>query len=292
MLREDVAGPDLQLVLYALVEQSDANESAMKEKLLFVMPDSLEEVLFASVVMSQYLISRMVMGRPVDEVVVVCRHEELHGYLNACWAWAVVVTEPTRQQIDEADLVFEFDAASSYRLTKEVQKHIAEAFAIQLGVGLMRFLPPVLVEDVREEPGLLLLAERNLMDRTDESWVWPHLEDFGARLKEGNIPISFLPECADWEQTRAAVGRASVVVGVRSSVTLIAAAANRLVMELSPDDKGHKEWFRKKECGTYRMMYGKLQDMTSIFVWSQIEKLMTEARGYKPPMAEIEEARV
>ncbi len=264
----------------------------MKEKLLFVMPDPLEELLFASVVMSQYLISRMVMGRQVDDVVVVCRHEELHKYLNACWAWAVVVVEPTKQQLNEADLVFEFESSSSYRLTQEVQKHIAEAFAIQLGVGLMRFLPPVLVEDVTEEPGLVLVAERNLLDEWDESWQWPHLTDFCMRLEEGGIPISFLSEDAGWDEIRTAVGKASVVVGVRSSVTLVAAAANRLVMELSPDDKGHKEWFRKKECGTYRMMYGKLQDMTSIFVWSQIEKLMTEARGYKPPMAETEEAHV
>lgn len=264
----------------------------MKEKLLFVMPDSLEELLFASVVLSQYLISRMVMGRQVDKVVVVCRHEDLHKYLNACWAWAVVVTEPTRQQIEEADFVFEFDGASSYRLTQEIQKHIAEAFAIQLGVGLMRFLPPVLVEDRPEEVGTLLVAERNRLDGTDESWKWIHREDFIERLHEGNIPVTFLHSGAGWDEIRAAVGRASVVVGVRSSVTLIAAASNRLVMELSPDEKGHKEWFRKKECGTYRMMYGKLQDMTTIFVWSQIEKLMTNARGYKPPMAETEEAHV
>lgn len=261
----------------------------MKEKLLFIMPESLEEILFASVVMAQYLISRMVMGRQVDEVVVVCKWEELHKYLNACWAWAVVVTEPTRQQIKEADFVFEFEAENSYRMTKAVKKHIAEAFAIQLGVGLMRFLPPVLVEDVKEELGLVLVAERSQMDSpsiqteyVEELWRWSHLEDFVARLKESKIPVEYLSRLASWEEIRMAVGKASVVVGVRSSVTLIAAAANRLVMELSPDNMGHSEWFRKKECGTYRMMYGKLKDMTSIFVWAQIEKLMSETKRRKP----------
>lgn len=259
----------------------------MKEKLLFVMPESLEEILFASVVMSQYLISRMVMGRSVDEVVVVCKWEELHKYLNACWAWAVVVIEPTEQQIVEADFVFEFDAERSYRTTKAVKKHIAEAFAIQLGVGLMRFLPPVLVEDRPEEVGVLLVAERNKIDVVDESWIWPYREEFIEKMNEAGIPVTFLSSGAGWDEMRAAVGRASVVIGIRSSVTLIAASANRLVMELSPDNMGHNEWFRKKECGTYRMIYGKLVDMTSMFVWAQIEKLMNEAKRHRPKLAEV-----
>lgn len=265
----------------------------MKEKLLFVMPTSLEEILFASVVMSQYLISRMVMGRPVEEVTVVCEDAELGPYLKACWAWAVVVTKPTQQQVDEADFICEFDSSSAYRATQAVNKHLAEALAIQLGVGLMRFLPPILVEDRPEEVGTLLVAERNKKDGPEDvSWVWPHREDFIERVQELGINVTFLPSGAGWDEMRAAVGRASVVVGVRSSVTLIAASANRLVMELSPEGKSHRDWMRKKECGTYRMIHGRLQDMTALFVWGQIEKLMGESRGKKPVMARLEATSV
>jgi hypothetical protein len=259
----------------------------VKEKLLFIMPDSLEETLFASTVLSQYMISRIVMARSVDEVVVVSRHKDVHKYLNACWAWAETVTEPTEQQIEEVDFVFEFNAESSYKVTQAAKKHVAEAFGIQLGVGLMRFLPPVLVEDTKEDVGLVLVADRNIMDGYDDSWVWPHRPNFCAQLEESNIPFIFLPVDASWEDIRTMVGRASVVVGVRSSTTLIAASANRIVMELSPADKGHKEWFRKKECATYRMMYGELGNMTAPFVWAQIEKLMQESKGRKPKKAEM-----
>lgn len=257
----------------------------MKEKLLFVMPDSLEELLFASVVMSQYLISRMVMGRDVDKVVVVCKQVELHDYLKACWGLADIVVEPTEDQKREAELVFEFDSRRSYEVTKAVSKHIAEAFAIQLGVGMLRFLPPVLVENRPEEIGTILVAERNRMDVVDDSWKWLHRESFIESLQEGELPVTFLSSGAGWDEIRAAVGRASVVIGVRSSVTTIAAAANRVVLELSPEEKGHKDWFRKKECGTYRMIYGKLQDMTPAFVWTQLEKLMQETRGKKAKVA-------
>lgn len=253
----------------------------MEEKLLFVMPDSLEELLFASVVLSQYLISRMVMSRSVKDVVVVCRNEELHGYLKACWVWAVVVVEPTREQINAADFVFEFDSKSSYRVTQAVKKNVAEAFAIQLGVGLMRFLPPVLVEDRPEEIGTLLVAERNKMDGTDESWVWKYHEDFVTTLRENDVPVTFLGSEVGWEEIRNAVGRASVVVGVRSSVTLVAAASNRLVLELSPSTKGHQDWFRKKECATWRMIYGDLNTMSSGFVWMQLEKLVRSSKEKK-----------
>jgi hypothetical protein len=254
----------------------------MKEKLLFILPDSLEELLFASTVLSQYLISRMVMGRDSTQVTIVTKHEELHSYLKACWELAEIVTEPTREQVEEADFIFEFDAESSYRVTQAVQKHIAEAFSIQLGVGLMRFLPPVLVEDVKEEVGTILVADRNIRDGLGESWEWPHLEDFMGQLGQAEIPVVWLPAEASWEEMRTVVGQASIVVGVRGSATLIAAAANRLVMELSPKDKGHRDWFRKRECATYRMIYGELKDMTPAFVWRQIEKLMEESKRGKP----------
>lgn len=252
----------------------------LTEKLIFIMPDSLEELLFASTVMSQYLISRIVMGRGVKDVVVVSRWKELHSYLKACWIWAEVVDIPTVEQLEKSALVFPFDSESSYRMTEAVEKHIAEAFAIQLGVGLMRFLPAVLVEDIKEEPGMVLVAERNEKDATGVvCWRWNYLQDFVEMLKKNDIPVSFLGSEASWEEIRQAVGKASVVVGVRSSVTLVAAAANRIVMELQPSGFVHKNWFRKKECPTYRMIFGDLNVMTPEFVWKNIENLIDSTKN-------------
>jgi hypothetical protein len=253
----------------------------VKEKLVFIMPEPLEEMLMALTVFAQYMLIRSVLGRSADAPVVVYKREQLHGLIRSCWPTTIAVVEPTRQQLDEADFVHEFDTESTYRITEAVEKPIGESFAIRLGAHMMRLLPPVLVEDEREEIGMVLLAERNNMDGTDESWYWPHKEALWEQLLETKIPVQFLPKDADWEILRTAVGRSSVVIGPRSSVTLLAAAANRVVIELAPVDKGHKEWFRKPECQTYRMLRGRLEDMTSIFVWAQVDRLIRSVKGPK-----------
>jgi hypothetical protein len=251
----------------------------MEEKVIFILPDSLEELLFALTVVAQYMLIRMVMGRSTKELVVVCKHEELHPLVKACWVWAKVVTAPTREQLEEADLIHEFDAESTYRVTEAVRKPIGESFAIKLGAHMVRLLPPILVEDVQEDIGLVLVAARNKRDRTDESWRWPYLEDFVDQLKASQVPVEFLPEDVGWEELRRAVGRASVIIGVRGSATLVAAAANRLVIELYPSGKGHPFWFGKQECTTYRVLYGAMENMSPAFVWNSLEKLIKEVKG-------------
>lgn len=255
----------------------------MKEKLVFIMPESLEELLYASVILPQYLISRMVVGRSTEDVVIACREPQLHHYLKCCWYPAVIELEPTQEQLNGADLVFEFSGKTAYQISVATEKHMAETMAVQLGVGLLRFLPPVLVENVKEEVGLLLVAERNELDGTDDSWLWPNAQEFFSELKAADVPVAYLEKGASWEQTREAVGRASVVVGVRGAATTIAAAAYRVVLELTPKDKAHSEWVRKKECSMHRMLYGDLKEMSAAYVWIQLSKLMKDSRGKRIP---------
>ena len=252
----------------------------MSEKLIFVMPDSTETLLFASVVMSQYLQTRMVLGRSSSDVVIVCKNREVHSYLNACWGQATVTEKATEDQIEDADFVFSFDERSSYQLTKEVQKHMSDAFGIQLGVNLLRFLPAILVEDQKEDVSKTLIVERTEQDgrRGFGVWDWVWMEDFVALLKEQGVPIKVLGKQAGWEETRIAVGQASVVIGVRGTATTMGAAANRLVLELVPDQAGHQDWVRKKECRTYRMIYGDMDKMTSEFVWKSLMALIKDCR--------------
>jgi len=244
------------------------------EHVLFVLPEPMEEAIMAAHVISQYMVTRLVMARDALNTTIVCPCEAIHPYVKACWDLAEVVKEPTEKQIENSKFTFEFDSNRAYLMTQEVQKNIQDSLAIQLGVGLWKYLPSVLVENTPENAGLVLVAERNVLDGVDESWEWPWREEFIRLGHERQIPMSWIDKNVGWDEIRKAVGRASVVVGVRSTVTLIAASANKLTMELSPEDKGHPEWFRKTDKPFYQMMYGRLEQMTAEFVWQHVARMV------------------
>lgn len=260
-----------------------------QEKLLFVLPSSMEAAAVAMDVLSHYLITRMVTGRDSRNVVVVCPLKEMHRFVKASWVFVEVVEEPTEQQLEEAEVTFEFSIERSYKMTKGVQKSMADSFAIQLGVGLLRTLPPILVEDTFEEKGKVLVADRAIKDGRDASWVWPHKEAFIELLDGNDIPCTILNETASWDETRLAVGRASVVVGVRGTATLMASAASKLVIELEQSSQAHREWLRKTKKMNYRMAYGRLEDMTADFIWKNVEALVRQNLGRKETV--LEEAK-
>lgn len=217
----------------------------------------------AMTVLAQYLITRMVTGRDSRHVTIVCSLKEAHPFIKAYWAFADVVLQANEQQIEQADFVFEFNTPCSYRMGKATKQSISDSYAIQLGVGLLRVKPPVLVEDTPVMHGLVLLAHRNVMDGVPLEW--PHQNAFCQILAKRDIPYFCLEANASWDEIRKAVGRASLVVGTKGTPTLIAASANKVVLELYPPQE-YAEWFKKSTRRTYRMIYGKLEDMTSDFV--------------------------
>ena len=76
---------------------------------IFVMPPYLEEALFAYPVLMHYLESLYIMDRDYKNVLVVCEDEELHDTIRASWKWMRVVSKASSQELNEAELVFEFD---------------------------------------------------------------------------------------------------------------------------------------------------------------------------------------
>ena len=258
------------------------------EKLLFVLPSSLEEALMASTVLANYLITRMVTGRDSNNVTVVCPSKAV-SFVKQSWYWANVVEEATQEQIEEAEMTFEFDTRGSYLMAKEVRKSIGDCFAIQLGVGLMQTLPAILVEDTPVDPHRILVASRHQDDGRDLTWFWPYEQEFCNLLEEEDVPYSWLRPDAEWDEMRQAVGRAEVVVGVRGTPTLMAAGANKVLMELSADYNGHSEWFRKSKASNYRLMYGDLNNMTAEFVWKQTKLLVAKVFGKRETEAQTSE---
>ena len=254
----------------------------MLESLLMVLPEPMEEALMAAHVLSQYMVTRLVMARDARNVTIVCPCEEIIPFVQSMWIFAEVVKEATPEQVENANMTFEFDTTRCYSMTEKVEKGIADSLAIQLGVGLWRSLPAVFIEQWPEEKGLVLLAERNNLDGVDDSWEWPHKLAFLEEAMKRDIPLTTLPAAATWDETKEAVACASLVVGVRSTATLIACAANKLVVEMTPSDKGHANWFKKTDKPFYRMMYGPLGKMTADFVWKHAALLVSKTQSHKP----------
>jgi hypothetical protein len=250
------------------------------DNLVFSLPGYLEEDLFALPVMMNYLAARVVVGRHPESVTLICRNEELHKLADAFWKDITVISEITSEVLEKADFIFEFDTENAYQITKNVKKHISEAYGIQLGVALARILPPVLVEDVKEIPGRVLVVERNHRDRYLPEADWEFDQEFLYIAKQQKIPAEFLYSVASYEQIRMAVGRCSVVVGPRSTATLIAAAAGKIVLELYPDTE-YPNWMGKFECRSYKMVCGKLSEMGGELVWGGVISLVEELKKLK-----------
>lgn len=250
--------------------------ASLGNKITFILPETMEEALWTTPVIGQYLENSLVSERMWSEVNIICPLLELHPLMKACWKPVEIYGTTFPEAILDVDIVFQFSSTSSYSLTKAVQKHIIEAYGVQLGTVAMHMLPPI-VSTAKEVLGNLLVVGRYEWDaELGMNGIWPHQQEFlDARLKD-EVPIFRCPVGLSFQQLRDEVMSASVVVGVRSTATLLAASLGKIVMELSPDHHEHKNWMSKWENPKYRMIYGPLDDMTADFVWSRTCILVKE----------------
>lgn len=250
----------------------------MGDRVAFILPDSLEEALWSIPVWMQYLEDRLITGREVISVSIASKFEELHKVLAACWDGAAVVKELSEEQKKEVDLIFEFNAATSYSVTKAVEKHIVSSFGILLGTEPFTQLPPIANPTRETIPGLVLIVGRSKLD-SSRPWVWDELESFGKIALARGAPIDILDDDAPWEEILKRVGAASVVVGLRGTATLVAVIFDKIVVELYPNDYEHKDWMSKPESKKYREFYGPLERMSGPFIWQKTEELVKDLAG-------------
>ena len=257
----------------------------MNEKIVFILPKSMEEALCALPVVTHYMVQRRIVGRSSENVFVVTELDELTSLIVAGWRFAQVRGTLDEADRDSADLLFEFSTENAYKMTSVSQKHITDAFSMQLGVAVLKKLPAILVETCADEDlSSVLYIARSCHD-APRNWDWPHLEEFVDIAERNKIRMSVLDEDASYEELRVAIARASVVVGVRGTGTLMAAAVNKITMELSPDTHEHRHWMPKWENGRYRMVYGPLENMAAEFIW-QRTRMLAEDVNQKRKAAE------
>ncbi len=245
----------------------------MADKLVFILPESLEEILWVTPALMQYLEDRLLGNplfepRPPAKVTTVCKWPELNHFLKCCWRDMDVVTELGEKERDEADFVFEFDMEAAYEWSKVVEKHITIAASFQLGTIANTKFPSVAMDIGIEIPGLVLVvATRSWMEgNQDWTWDWKGFMDLGI---EQRITMNVLEGKETWSQMKREVSRASVVVGIRGTATLMAAAMGKVVMELMPN-VAHRHWVAKWESSRYRMIYGDLDTIPAEFLLDRL----------------------
>lgn len=254
----------------------------MSEKLLFVLPEYWEETLHAISVIMQYLETRVVVGRTMEKVTIKCP-DQLQSFVKACWWPAEVVTELTEEHKD-ADLVVDFDTDVAYELAVAQKKYLSDVYAIQLGVGLLRILPPIAVENYKEESGYVLVVERNKHDRPLIGAEWmAQREKFIEIGQENDIQMGYLDGGAYWKETLSAVGRASVVVGIRGTATMVAASAGKIVLELASSSWEHQNWMGKWHNRNFSMAYGKIEDMSPEMLWEKLRTMVEKGTRFNRP---------
>jgi len=249
----------------------------MGERVAFIIPETMEEAIWTVPCISQYLLNRLVTERAVDKAYAFCPIVELHSLFRSCWKGMEVkpLSELTKEIRNEVDLMFEFDAAKAYELTYKAKKHIVEAYGILLGTVALSLLPAI-VSGEKEDPGKVVVVDRHDRDSLyslDD--LWDKVDEFVAMGKAFGIPVDRLPSLP-YEQYREELQKASVIVGVRSSGTLIGACLGKGVMELSPELFGHKAWMGKWENKKYSMVHGNLKEMNPIFIWERTRALVEQ----------------
>src|SRR6266700_2167241 len=251
----------------------------MADKLVFILPESLESILWVAPVLMQYLEDRLLGNplfgpRPPEKVTVVCKWPELTHFLKCCWRKMDVVSVLGANERNEADLLFDFDVELSYDWTKLVDKHISVATSFLLGTISLTKFPPVAMELGIEIPGLVLLVtSRSWMEgHRDWLWDWKGFFDLGVDQK---ITMNVLDGSESWSQMRKEISRASVVIGIRGAATLMAAAMGKVVMELTPNTE-HKDWTAKWESSRYRMIYGKPEEFPAEFILERTGRMLKD----------------
>lgn len=238
--------------------------------LVFILPETLEETLWALPVMGQFLHSRL-LGKKEDKVHVVCPVWEARDLVLSCWKGMLLDNKLCSVTRDRADLVIEFDTKRAYKLGVALEKHIRYCYGVMIGLETSVKYPPVYQPSVAEEAGSVLVVDRRPWFDEDPvmgSEVWQDSNQFLEIGKAQGIPVEIMPSTLGWKNMVNRICKASVVVGVQSSATLLAATFNKKVLELSPKNWGHRNWMAKWEMPNYRMIRCLLNELKAEEVWT------------------------
>lgn len=235
--------------------------------LVFILPQTLEETLWALPVMGQFLHSRL-LAKNEDRVHVVCPVWEARDLVVACWNGMTIDNILCSVSRDKADLLVEFDPDRTYKISMALEKHIKYCYGILLGMDTSVKYPPVLQPAVDEKVGSVLVVDRKSWMDGDLEDTWTDAQRFVDIGIEQGLDVSMMPSTLGYKYTLKRVSEASMVVGVQGSATLLAATFNKRVLEISPRNWAHRNWTSKWEMPNYRMIRCSLTELKAEEVWT------------------------
>ena len=163
--------------------------------------------------------------------------------------------------LDGFDQAVKFDPALAYKLSLTTEKHVTQIFGIMVGSDPAKVIPDIsnVVGDFRTDCDIMVLPFPG-HEKVDEFLCNNHPE-LNVRVESSEADL-------DWETAL----QGKLLVGVRSGLTYLAAAASLAVVEIYPMDC-HRNWISKWSSGRYQMIYGNPGDVQPDLVYRAIEAM-------------------
>src|ERR1019366_8205638 len=252
----------------AIVDPRDLKEEEIPwrtERHFYAMPATCEMFLAAVCAIQDYykwLAKRKIRA----EVVVYSPSSELDFLVPAIWQGfdvvvADVVHDTAGMTLEGFDQSVNFDVDLAYKLSKVTEKHVVQMFGIMIGSDPPKQLPDVssITEGIQPDCDIMLLP-------------FPGSEQVYEFLLNNHPELNTCNAIADVWQPIELCLRGHMLVGVRSGLTYLAAAADRAVVEIYPTDC-HRNWLSKWSARHYQMIYGDPDKVAPDLVFRAIEAM-------------------
>src|ERR1017187_6989228 len=208
------------------------------------MPDTCEMYLAAVCAIQDYF--TWVCKRGVDPLVTIyCPNAELDFLIPTITKDSSAVVESvrnmTRLTLEGFDQAVKFDPELAYKLSLKTEKHVTQVFGMMIGSDPFKVLPDVseVTDKIIPDCDIMVLPFPGSHE------VYEFLCNNRPELDTAHSTVG--------QPERGLQGR--MLVGVRSGLTYLAAAAGRAVVEIYPTDC-HRNWLSKWGATMYQMIYG------------------------------------
>ena len=269
-----------------MIDQKDQKvkiETWETEKHLYIMPDDAEAFLAALAALQDYWKWTAKRFTRVD-IHIYFKNKLLKFLLPAFSADTVTSVTVVDDLFNrDYDHVVEFDGKVAYEMGKVTEKHITQVFGIIVGS-----------EPQKSTPDITACLKSNLTHIDILIFPFPAAKQLFEFLMNNHpeLQTTFVgTSTPDWQD---AVG-AKLVVGLRSGMTYLAAAAGRGVLEIYPTDV-HRNWLSKWSHPLYQMIYANPEQVSATLAYRSVEILWKKVKAFelaktaKPIPLEIEKA--
>jgi hypothetical protein len=232
------------------------------EQHFYWMPETCEMFVAALCAIQDYY--TWLDKRGIDPVVTVyCPNPQLQFLLPAFSKDRVVVVNTVESldglTLEGFDQAVKFDAELAYKLSAGTEKHVTQVFGMMVGS-----------DPVKVCPDLSMITDVWATERDVQILPFPG-SDKVAEFLLNNRPELDAIEAKNAENWQVAL-KGKLLVGVRSGLTYLAAAAGRSVVEIYPTDR-HRNWLSKWSAGTYQMIYGNPGEVSPELVYRAVEAM-------------------